>query len=187
MDAAAALQPVSTEPARRGGGDGGSHREDRLALPGGRVRVLTARGWEDALRRLDHKLHAVNIYTGKARWTFTADGEINSSPAFVNGKVYFETDGGSVYALDARTGRLRWRAQALSRFGRREFFYATPTIAYSVYIGNTDGTLYAFGASSGRLGPARRQLRLHGGRGLAAACLHRYIRRSVHGVQCGDR
>jgi outer membrane protein assembly factor BamB len=100
----------------------------------------------------DHKLHAVNIYTGKARWTFTADGEINSSPAFVNGKVYFGTDGGSVYALDARTGRLRWRAQALTRFGRREYFYATPTIAYGrVFIGNTDGTLYAFGASSGRL------------------------------------
>ena len=70
----------------------------------------------------------------------------------MNGKVYFGTDGGSVYALDARTGRLRWRAQALSRFGRREFFYATPTIAYGrVYIGNTDGTLYAFGDSSGRL------------------------------------
>jgi outer membrane protein assembly factor BamB len=100
----------------------------------------------------DHKLHAVNIYTGKARWTFTADHEINSSPTFANGKIYFGTDGGSVYALDARTGRLRWRAQALSRFGRREFFYATPTIAYGrVFIGNTDGTLYAFGASSGRL------------------------------------
>ena len=100
----------------------------------------------------DHKLHAVNIYTGKARWTFTADHEINSSPAFANGKIYFGTDGGSVYALDARTGRLRWRARALTRFGRREYFYATPTIAYGrVFIGNTDGTLYAFGASSGRL------------------------------------
>ncbi|MBA2360201.1 MAG: PQQ-like beta-propeller repeat protein [Actinobacteria bacterium] len=100
----------------------------------------------------DHKLHAVNIYTGKARWTFTADHEINSSASFANGTVYFGTDGGSLYALDARTGRLRWRAQALPRFGRREYFYATPTIAYGrVFIGNTDGTLYAFGATSGRL------------------------------------
>ncbi|HEX2293139.1 MAG TPA: PQQ-binding-like beta-propeller repeat protein [Gaiellaceae bacterium] len=100
----------------------------------------------------DRKLHAVNIYTGKARWTFTADHEINSSPAFANGKIYFGTDGGSLYALDARTGRLRWRARANSRFGRREYFYATPTIAYGrIFIGNTDGTMYAFGASSGRL------------------------------------
>ena len=100
----------------------------------------------------DHKLYAINIYTGKARWTFTADHEINSSPAYANGKIYFGTDAGSVYALDARTGRQRWRAQAGTSFGRREYFYATPTIAYGrVYIGNADGTLYAFGASSGRL------------------------------------
>ena len=37
------------------------------------------------------------------------------------------------------------------------------------------------------VGPARRQLHLHGGRGLAAAGLHRHVRRSVHGVQRGDR
>jgi outer membrane protein assembly factor BamB len=100
----------------------------------------------------DHELYAINIYTGKARWTFTADHEINSSPAYSGGKIYFGTDGGSLYAIDARTGRFRWRAQALPRFGRREYFYATPTIAYGrVFIGNADGTLYAFGASSGRL------------------------------------
>ena len=100
----------------------------------------------------DHKLYAINIYTGKLRWAFTADAEVNSSPAYSGGKIYFGTDGGSLYALDARTGRVRWRAQALSRFGRREYFYATPTIAYGrVFIGNTDGTLYAFGAASGRL------------------------------------
>jgi outer membrane protein assembly factor BamB len=100
----------------------------------------------------DHKLYAINIYTGKARWTFTADHEVNSSPTYANGKIYFGTDGGSLYALNARTGRLVWRAQSLARFGRREYFYATPTIAYGrVFIGNADGTLYAFGASSGRL------------------------------------
>ena len=34
----------------------------------------------------------------------------------------------------------------------REFFYATPTVAHGrVYIGNTDGTMYVFGAKTGRL------------------------------------
>jgi outer membrane protein assembly factor BamB len=108
-------------------------------------RTLYAGSW-------DRKLYAIDIYTGKPRWTFTADHEINSSPAYSGGKVYFGTDGGSVYAVDGRTGRQVWRAQALARYGRREYFYATPTIAYGrVFIGNTDGTLYAFGASSGRL------------------------------------
>jgi outer membrane protein assembly factor BamB len=100
----------------------------------------------------NHKLYAVNIYTGKARWTFTADGEVNSSPAYSAGKVYFGTDAGSLYAIDARTGRVRWKAEAGSRLGGREYFYATPTIAYGrVFIGNADGTLYAYGAASGRL------------------------------------
>ena len=34
----------------------------------------------------------------------------------------------------------------------REFFYATPTVAYGrVYIGSTDGTMYVYGAKSGKL------------------------------------
>jgi outer membrane protein assembly factor BamB len=67
--------------------------------------------------------------------------------------VYVGTDGGNVYGLDARTGRVRWRSSSYSSlFHGREYFYATPTVAYGrVYIGNTDGTLYAFGARTGHL------------------------------------
>jgi len=98
--------------------------------------------WPRRLRKLRPRL----------RWKFHADGEVNSSPAFAKGMVYFGTDAGSVYAVDARTGRERWHASAYSRFGRREYFYATPAVAYGrVYIGNTDGTLYAFGARTGHL------------------------------------
>jgi len=100
----------------------------------------------------DHRLYAVDVRTGKLRWTFTGDGELNSSPAYAAGTIYIASNGGSLYAVDSRTGRLRWEAQSFSRFGRREYFYATPTVAYGrVYIGNTDGTVYAYGASSGRL------------------------------------
>ena len=61
--------------------------------------------------------------------------------------MYIATDGGTLYALNARTGRLRWQFD-----GGREYFYATPTVAYGrVYIGNTDGTLYSFGATTGNL------------------------------------
>ena len=52
VDAAAAMQPLSAEPARAGRRDGGPDREDRLALPGRRLRVVTARRGQDALRRL---------------------------------------------------------------------------------------------------------------------------------------
>jgi len=85
-------------------------------------------------------------------WSFDAGSEVNSSAAYSGGSVFFGTDSGNVYAIDARTGRERWRASAYAHFGSRQYFYATPTIAYGrVYIGNTDGTVYAFGARSGRL------------------------------------
>jgi outer membrane protein assembly factor BamB len=88
----------------------------------------------------------------RLRWKFEADDEINSSPAYAGGRIYFGTDGGRVYALNAKTGRQRWRAESFERFGRREYFYATPAVAYGrVYAPNSDGNVYAYGAASGRL------------------------------------
>jgi len=96
--------------------------------------------------------HRRRRFRPRLLWTFHADGEVNSSPAYAGGLIYFGTDSGSVYAVSARTGRERWHSGSYSRFGRREYFYATPTVAYGrVYIGNTDGTLYAFGARTGHL------------------------------------
>ena len=102
----------------------------------------------------DHHLYALDVRRRKPRlrWRFEADDELNSSPAYDAGTIYIGSDGGYVYAVDARTGKQRWRAAAFAHFGRREYFYATPSIAYGrVYIGNTDGTVYAFGAKTGDL------------------------------------
>ena len=100
----------------------------------------------------DGTFYALSARTGKVRWTFHASASITSSPAYDSGTVFAGSDDGHVFALDALTGKLRWQAASFSRFGRREYFYATPTVAYGrVYIGNADGTLYAFGAKSGRL------------------------------------
>ena len=100
----------------------------------------------------NHKVYALNLKNGKVRWSYDTGEEIDSSAAFADGIVYIGANEGHVYALNAWTGGLRWRASSFSRFGRREYFYATPTVAYGrVYIGNTDGTLYAFGAKTGDL------------------------------------
>jgi outer membrane protein assembly factor BamB len=104
----------------------------------------------------DHHVYALDVHRrlGPPRllWRFDADDEVNSSPAYAGGLVYFGTNNGSVYAVSARTGKLRWHATSYSRFGRREQFYASPSVAYGrVYVGNTDGTVYAFGARSGHL------------------------------------
>jgi outer membrane protein assembly factor BamB len=95
----------------------------------------------------DGHVYALDARTHKLRWSYATDGEVNTSGAYASGTVYFASDGGNLYALNARNGRLRWVFT-----GGREYFYATPTVAYGrVYIGNTDGTLYAFGATSGDL------------------------------------
>jgi outer membrane protein assembly factor BamB len=100
----------------------------------------------------DHNVYALNARTGRKVWSFQADDEVNTSAAYWRRMVYIASDGGTLYALSARTGRLRWSAQSNSSFGSREFFYATPTVAYGrVYIGNTDGTMYVYGARSGKL------------------------------------
>jgi outer membrane protein assembly factor BamB len=108
----------------------------------------------------DHRLYSLALRGRKRprlRWTFPADDQIIAAPAYADGTVYVATSAGSLYALNARTGRQRWRSESFARFGRREYFYATPTVAYGrVYIGNADGTVYAFGAGSGRLLWARR-------------------------------
>lgn len=98
------------------------------------------------------RIYALDKRTGRVRWTLSTGEEINSSGAFWNGAVYFGGDGGHLFAVNARTGALRWRASSFSRFGRREQFYPTPAAAYGrVYAANADGTVYSFGARSGRL------------------------------------
>jgi outer membrane protein assembly factor BamB len=122
-----------------------------VACADGRHQLITARrrglvyvgSW-------NHKIYALDLETGKVRWSYDTGEEIDSSAAYADGIVYIGGNNGHIYALDASTGKPRWRASSFSRFGRREYFYATPTVAYGrVYIGNTDRTLYAFGAKTG--------------------------------------
>ena len=99
----------------------------------------------------DGKVYAVNARNGRLVWSYRTDDRITSSAAYGNKTIYIGVDSGRVYALAARTGKLRWRSSSFTRLGRREYFYATPTLGYGrVFIGNTDGIVYAFGATTGR-------------------------------------
>ncbi len=100
----------------------------------------------------DNGVHAINATNGHRIWRFQADNQVNTSAAYWHGRIFIASDGGTLYSLSAKSGKLLWSAQSKSRFGSREFWYATPTIAYGrVYIGNTDGTMYVFGAKTGNL------------------------------------
>ena len=101
----------------------------------------------------DGAVYALDTRTRRVRWRTQTDGEIDSSAAYADGTVFIGNNAGSIYALDATTGAVRWTGRSSSGLFRgREYFYATPTVAYGrVFASNTDGSVYAFGASTGNL------------------------------------
>ncbi len=117
----------------------------------------------------DGGLYALDAATGVRRWRFDTGGERRfeakglhgaspasqtffdgwdmflSSPVVVQGTVYFGSGDGNVYALDERTGALRWK------FPTGDVVHASPAYdAGTIYIGSWDSRLYALDAASGR-------------------------------------
>lgn len=116
----------------------------------------------------DGNFYAVDAATGGVKWTFTTQGERRftapgmdyaqpvtettpdpwdlylSSPAVVDGTVYFGCGDNFVYALDAADGSLRWK------FKTGDVVHASPAVANgTVYIGSFDTYFYALDARTG--------------------------------------
>jgi outer membrane protein assembly factor BamB len=117
----------------------------------------------------DGALYALAADTGAVKWRFSAEYErrfqanrlhgyppgyqtipdswdlFTSSPAVFNGKVYFGSGDGNIYAVDTQTGTLQWK------FATGDVVHASPAIANNtVYIGSWDSYLYALDAESGQ-------------------------------------
>ncbi|UCE96752.1 MAG: PQQ-binding-like beta-propeller repeat protein [Candidatus Bathyarchaeota archaeon] len=92
---------------------------------------------------LDHNLYALDATTGSHVWNYTTKGDILSSPAVADGKVYLGTslDDDTVYAFNASTGEVLWTyATGLSSYR------ASPAVAYgNVYLGTFNKRVYCFG------------------------------------------
>ena len=54
-------------------------------------------------------LTALDTETGAEKWRFYADGPIRFAPAVYGGKVYFVSDDGCLYCVNAETGGLAWK------------------------------------------------------------------------------
>jgi outer membrane protein assembly factor BamB len=119
---------------------------------------------------LDGNLYAVDAATGKLRWTFATQGEHRftaagilgaipsteimpdpwdfylSSPAIANGTVYFGSGDNRVYAVDAKTGALRWS------YRTGDVVHSSPAVSGgTVYVGSWDTYFYALNAATGAL------------------------------------
>ena len=56
---------------------------------------------------------ALDTATGEVRWRFFAEGPVRFAPAAWQDKVYFVSDDGFLYCLDAADGKLRWKFRGL--------------------------------------------------------------------------
>ncbi|HSD85712.1 MAG TPA: PQQ-binding-like beta-propeller repeat protein, partial [Anaerolineae bacterium] len=92
---------------------------------------------------MDHRLYAIDIVTGQARWIFEADAGFDTNPLVVNNMVYLGSRSGTFYAITTE-GQLVWSYQA----GAGIHFSA----AYNngtLYFAADDSRAYALDAANG--------------------------------------
>ena len=56
---------------------------------------------------------ALDTETGAEQWQFFAEGPVRFSPVAWEGNVYFVSDDGYLYCVDAADGKLRWKFRGL--------------------------------------------------------------------------
>lgn len=61
---------------------------------------------------VDHHLYCVSNVTGETLWRFATEGPIRLAPTVADGKVYFGSDDGWAYCLNAEDGALVWQFHA---------------------------------------------------------------------------
>jgi outer membrane protein assembly factor BamB len=97
-------------------------------------------------------VYALNAHNGRVIWTYRAAGAVKASPTLSGGVLYFGDYSGHVQAISERSGRRLWRSGSEGALLGSGTFYSTPAVLYGrVFLGNTDGRVYAYDASSGRL------------------------------------
>ena len=57
----------------------------------------------------DHKVYALDLKTGRERWSFFTEGPVRFAPALAGGRLFVASDDGCLYCLAAGTGKLLWR------------------------------------------------------------------------------
>jgi outer membrane protein assembly factor BamB len=79
------------------------------------------------------------------KFIFKTGGPIRSSAALAQGVLFFGSGDGQLYAVDAATGKERWR------FKTGGAVHSSPAVAQGVvYFTSRDGSLYAVDAAKGR-------------------------------------
>jgi outer membrane protein assembly factor BamB len=100
----------------------------------------------------DGVVYALDVHTGRTIWTYQAGGAVKASPTLEDGVLYFGDYSGHVQAISEQTGRRLWLAGSEGALLGSGTFYSTAAVIYGrVFLGNTDGRVYAYDAATGRL------------------------------------
>jgi outer membrane protein assembly factor BamB len=100
----------------------------------------------------DGTVYALDAKSGRTVWTYHAAGAVKASPTLQDGVLYFGDYSGHVQAISEQTGRRLWLAGSEGALFGSGTFYSTAAVVYGrVFLGNTDGRVYAYDASTGRL------------------------------------
>jgi len=58
---------------------------------------------------VDNHVHAHDIQSGKRKWSFATDGSVRFAPFINEGRIYFGSDDGHIYCVDAAKGTQIWK------------------------------------------------------------------------------
>jgi len=97
-------------------------------------------------------VYALDARNGHVAWTYHAGGAIKASPTLSGGVLYFGDYSGHLQAISEQSGRRLWVSGSEGALLGSGTFYSTAAVVYGrVFLGNTDGRIYAYDASTGRL------------------------------------
>jgi outer membrane protein assembly factor BamB len=97
-------------------------------------------------------VYALDDSNGHLLWTYHASGSVKASLTLSGGILYFGDYSGHVQAVSEQTGKRIWRSSSSGNLLGSGTFYSTAAVLYGrVFLGNTDGRIYAYDADTGRL------------------------------------
>lgn len=115
--------------------------------------ILPAGNYSDNRQVAEKEISRENVDQMKVAWTFKIPGKgpVEASPIVWNGMVYITSNEDDVYALDAKTGELKWqynpKPQQLTGFPRNR---GVAVYDGMVFIGMLNGHLAALDAKTGK-------------------------------------
>ena len=98
-----------------------------------------ALGPNDTVYEAADKFYALDAHTGRPKWAYPVNSDSGSCAIAADGTVYVGSTDYNLYAIDGRSGKLRWTFKTGGNLDSSPAIGADGT----VYFGSEDGYLYA--------------------------------------------